>query len=578
MSRHDISIGSRGSLLAMAQAKLVFEALERAGRTTRIVLVETEGDRQAPDTAWGEGAFVTAIERALLAGRVDVAVHSAKDIPTDEDPRLQIAAYLPREDPRDALVVRADATERRLDELRPGSRVGTDSPRRTGFLLARRPDLAIHPLHGNVDTRLRRLDAGATDALVLACAGLDRIGLSDRIAERLEPEVVPPAPGQGAIAVQIRRDDARMRDLVAAIDDRPTRLAVEAERAFLSASGGGCRAPIGALATITDDELDLLGGYASPDGSGTALARRRGPVATGEDLARELAAALDSRTRVRREVGDVDPNPPRPTAPRVLVTRAAEQAEELASALRREGLDPVLVPTIAVESDPPGGELHAAARHLDTYAWVVLTSANGARAILNAAQPKAAQPKAAQRLPAPPKAPRWAAIGPATLDVLGRGGIHVDFQPSRAHGRAIAHELPVVPGERVLVVRGDLADGGLAIALRARGADVDDVVAYRTREAPASSRSLLRSALMDGPIDAVVFTSGSTVRGLVALARAVSVDVSSIPSVCIGPETAANARSAGFSVLAVSASPGAAALAGTAARVLASQPRTAADG
>lgn len=561
MSSHEITIGSRGSLLALAQAKLVVEAFDRAGKRSRIVVVETMGDRQAPDTAWGEGAFVTAIERALLAGRVDVAVHSAKDIPTDEDPRLQIAAYLPREDPRDALVVRLDATERRLDDLRPGSRVGTDSPRRTGFLLARRPDLAIHPLHGNVDTRLRRLDAGATDALVLACAGLDRIGLSDRIAERLEPEVVPPAPGQGAIAVQVRRDDAPIRGLAAVIDDRPTRFAVEAERAFLNASGGGCRAPIGALATVTDGELDLLGGYARPDGSDTAIARRRGPIARGPDLAREVAAALDAGTRVRS----------RATARRVLVTRAVNQADELASALRQVGLDPVGVPTIEVVSDPPGGELDGAARHLETYAWVVLTSANGARAIMEAAE-------AANHLSASQKTPRWAAIGPATRDVLERRGIHVELQPSRARGRTIADELPVVPGERVLVVRGDLADGGLAIALRARGAEVDDVVAYRTREAPAGSRSLLRRALADGPIDAVVFTSGSTVRGLVALARAASVDISAIPSVCIGPETASAARAAGISVLAVSATPGAAALATTTARALTAQLRTAADG
>ena len=178
----------------MAQATLVRDALRHAGRPSRIVVIETDGDRRAPDTAWGEGAFVAAIEHALLAGRVDVAVHSAKDVPTEEDPRLRIAAYLPRADPRDALVVRADAMERRLVDLPPGSRVGTDSPRRTGFLLALRPDLAVHPLHGNVDTRLRRLDAGETDALVLACAGLDRMGLGHRIAERLEPEVVPPAP------------------------------------------------------------------------------------------------------------------------------------------------------------------------------------------------------------------------------------------------------------------------------------------------------------------------------------------------------------------------------------------------
>lgn len=559
MKNHEIAVGSRGSLLALAQAKLVAEAFERAGQRSRIVVVETEGDRRAPDTAWGEGAFVAAIERALLAGRVDVAIHSAKDVPTDEEPRLEIAAYLPRDDPRDALVVRADATERRLDDLRPGARIGTDSPRRTGFLLARRPDLVVHPLHGNIDTRLRRLDAGATDGLVLACAGLERIGRSDRIAERLEPDVVPPAPGQGAIAVQVRRDDARMIALAAAIDDRPTRLAVEAERAFLSASGGGCRAPIGALATITDDELDLLGGYAKPDGSDTAVARRRGPVAAGTDLAREVAAALDSRTRVRAPAVDPEPNPPRSTARRVLVTRAAEQADELASALRQESLDPVPVPTIAIESDPPGGELDSAAHHLRAYAWVVITSANGARAIL----------ESARRLFAPLETPRWAAIGPATRAVLEDAGITVAVEPSQASSNAMAVELPVARGERILVVRGDLADGELAAALRARGAEVDDVVAYRTREAPASSGPLLRRALSDGPIDAVVFTSGSTVRGLVALARGAAVDVSSIPSVCIGPGTAADARAAGFTVLAVAEIPEATALAHTTARALA---------
>ena len=564
MSGHEVAIGSRGSALALAQARLVHDAFERAGHASRIVIIETEGDRRAPDTAWGEGAFVAAIERALLAGRVDVAVHSAKDVPTEEDPRLRIAAYLPRADPRDALIVRVGAPERRLDDLPPGSRVGTDSPRRTGFLLARRPDLAVHPLHGNVDTRLRRLDAGETDALVLACAGLDRLGLGDRIAERLEPEIVPPAPGQGAIAVQIRRDDARTLALLAAIDDRPTRLAVEAERAFLSASGGGCRAPIGALASIADEELDLLGGYASPDGSDTLVARRRGPAASGQQLGRELAAELDPGGRNPAPIGAVrrtgdDASGPR----RVLVTRAAEQADELVSALRDAGLDPVPVPTIAVEFEPPRGDLDAAAGLLHTYAWVVITSANGARAIL----------KAAERILTELGAPSWAAIGPATRSVLEPEGIEVALQPSQSSAIALATELPVVDGDRVLVVRGDLADEELAVALRARGAEVDDVVAYRTREAPESSRPLLRGALSEGPIAAVAFTSGSTVRGLVALGRGESIDVLSIPSVCIGPETADEARAAGFRILAVSPAPDSVALAAATARALALQPQ-----
>jgi len=556
----EIRIGSRGSALALAQAGLVAGALDRAGVASRVVIVETHGDRRAPDTAWGEGAFVTAIEQALLAGEVDAAVHSAKDVPTDEDPRLTIAAYLPRADPRDALVVRAGSTPQRLDDLQPGSRVGTDSPRRTGFLLALRPDLAIHPLHGNVDTRLRRLDAGETDALVLACAGLDRLGLGHRISERFAAEVVPPAPGQGAIAVQVRGDDQETLERTALIDDRETRLAVEAERSFLTASGGGCRAPIGALATIVDEAIDLLGGHASPDGTAVAISRRRGPVAERQEVARGLASELGWRgsspigfRHTQFTSG--------PAFPRVLVTRAAEQAGELSTELRKLGLDPVPVPSIAVEFEPQRSDLDAAAGLLHTYAWVVITSANGARAILSAAE----------RVFAPLAAPRWAAIGPATRETLEREGIEIDFEPGRSTAISLAAELPLKDRDIVLVVRGDLGGDDLAVALRARGAEVDDVIAYRTGEAPEGSRSLLRLS-MDQPIAAVVFTSGSTVRGLVGLGRAESIDVVSIPAVCIGPETAADARAAGFRVLAVSPLPTATALASTTARALAALP------
>jgi hydroxymethylbilane synthase len=556
-----ILIGSRGSALALAQATLVHEAFERQGHPSRVVIIETDGDRRAPDTAWGEGAFVAAIERALQDGAVDVAVHSAKDIPTDQDPRLRIAAYLTRADPRDALVVRNDANERRLADLPAGSRVGTDSPRRTGFVLAQRPDLVVHPLHGNVDTRLRRLDAGETDALVLACAGLDRLGLGHRIAERLDPEIVPPAPGQGAIAVQVRTDDDRMLALVAAIDDGDTHLAVEAERAFLSASGGGCRAPIGSLATLVDDGLDLLGGYASPDGRSTAIAHGHGPVGSGEDLGRRLAMQLDSAARIRGTAVTTGADRRQPSAVRVLVTRAIDKADELSSALREAGLVPVAVPSIAVELEPPRGDLDAAAGLLCTYRWVVITSANGARAIL----------KAAERILTELGAPSWAAIGAATRRVLEDQGIEVRFQPSKGNAMALAVELPMAAGDRILVLRGDLADAELAVALRARGAEVDDVIAYRTHEAPETSRGILRRATDDGPIAAVVFTSGSTVRGLVALGRDESVDVRAFPAVCIGPETADKARAAGFRILAISPTPTSSALAAATVNALAFQ-------
>lgn len=532
MSGTPIAIGTRGSALALAQARLVADALEREGRRTRLVILETEGDRRAPDTAWGEGAFVAAIESALLDGRVDVAVHSAKDVPTDVDPRLRIAAYLPRADPRDALVVRRDATARRLADLPPGTRVGTDSPRRTGFIQALRPDLVVHPLHGNVDTRLRRLDAGETDALILACAGLDRLGRADRIAERIAADDVPPAPGQGAIAAQIRSNDARMIGVLATVDDTQTRTAVEAERAFLAATGGGCRAPVGALATYDGAELQLLVGHVEPDGTGRSIARRRGTPATAALIAESLAAEVTGGRGTNNGRG------------RVLVARAADQSRELVDALSQLGLEPVAAPAIAIEPDPPGGPLDAAVASIERYRWVVVTSANGARAVTGALE----------RTAADVTRPRGAAIGHATANVLEHAGIHVQFRPTRSDAAALAVELPIDDGDAVLLVRGNLADAELPRVLRERGAVVDDVVAYRTILAPEASRELLRDAIAAGPIDALVLTSGSTAEGLVALATDEAIDVRAIPAVCIGPETARAATAAGFRVAAISSS------------------------
>ena len=539
-----IRIGTRGSALAIAQTNLVVDAFERTGQSCDVVIIETEGDRRAPDTAWGEGAFVAAIEQALLDGRVDLAIHSAKDVPTGEHPRLRIGAFLPRADPRDVLVVRAGDPAHRLQDLPPGYLVGTDSPRRVGFIRARRPDLHVHPLHGNVDTRLRRLDSGETDALILAAAGLERLGRGDRIAERLDPAFMPPAPGQGAVALQIRVDDERMLGLTATVDDANTRIAVEAERAFLAASGGGCRSPIGALAQIRDGELHLLGGYTRPDGSAVAHDRVVGSAHEGPRLGAALAALLGPR--LPDVVGHAD-EPPGVVAsaksipPRVIVTRPADQVGELVRCLQAAEIDAALVPAIAVEPIPAGGDLDAAARDLASYDWVVVTSVNGARAILSASK----------RVATPLGAPRWAAVGPATRQVLGAAGIEVDLQPRRSSASGIAAELPVKAGSRVLLVRGNLATGRLPNALRARGAEVDDVVAYRTREAPETSKGLLTACLAAGPVAAVLFASGSSARGLVALATSESLaDITAIPAVCIGSETAREASRLGFSVLA----------------------------
>jgi len=285
-----IRLGTRGSKLALVQSELVAERLRAAGHEVELVPMVTEGDVRPIDMSPGEGVFVAAIARALLSSDIDLAVHSAKDVPLEEDLGLAIAAYPERADPRDALITRRG--DGSLESLPRGAIVGTDSPRRAGFLLAARPDLKVIPLHGNVETRLRRLDEGAADALVLAAAGIDRLGRQSRIDERFEPDVLAPAPGQGALAVQVRRNDARLMELVSALDDSDVRLAVEAEREVLRTTGGTCRAPVGALASVVGDEFMLLAGGVNSDGSDKLIERLMGNRGDARDFAARLGRRL----------------------------------------------------------------------------------------------------------------------------------------------------------------------------------------------------------------------------------------------------------------------------------------------
>jgi hydroxymethylbilane synthase len=292
-----IRLGTRGSRLALAQSELVAGRLRGAGHDVELVPIITQGDVRPIDMSPGEGVFVAAIARALLAGEVDFAVHSAKDIPLVEEPGLLIAAYPERADPRDVLITRPG--DGSLDSLAPGTTVGTDSPRRAGFLLAARPDLRMVPLHGNVETRLKRLDEGHADALVLAAAGIDRLGMESRIDQRLAPDVVAPAPGQGALAVQVRRDDARLIELIAAIDDGDIRLAVETEREVLRATGGTCRAPVGALASFAGGSFTLLAAGVNSDGTGMLIQRADGNRVDARTAAAGLGRRLVAEVALR---------------------------------------------------------------------------------------------------------------------------------------------------------------------------------------------------------------------------------------------------------------------------------------
>ena len=288
-----LRIGTRGSLLAKWQAesirKRVFAA---AGVEAEIVIIKTAGDRmqQAPLTQiGGKGIFIKELEEALLEESIDLAVHSVKDIPTDTPSRLMFPAVCRRDDVRDCLVGST------LASLRQGARVGTSSLRRQAQVLHIRPDLDFRDLRGNVDTRLRKVESGEYDAILLAKAGLDRLGVSQRISEILSPDVCMPAVGQGAIAVECRLKDTETADILAPLDDAETRTAIIAERALLAALQGGCQVPLGAWARIERGELVLEACVSSVDGVQYVKQRATAPpdqaTALGEHMARLLIEA-----------------------------------------------------------------------------------------------------------------------------------------------------------------------------------------------------------------------------------------------------------------------------------------------
>lgn len=299
VSTATLRLGTRASRLATTQSQAVADAITAAsGVRVELVHISTEGDRSSAAIAQlgGTGVFVTAIRQALLEGTVDVAVHSYKDLPTLPEPGLTIAAVPPREDPRDALVARDGLT---LGELPAGARIGTGAPRRVAQLRALGLGLEVVPIRGNVDTRVNRVVPGDLDAVVLARAGLSRLGRLGAITETLDPLQVLPAPAQGALAVECRSDDERTRQVLAALDDAGARACVVAERTTLAALEAGCSAPVAAYAELAEGEegpeLFLRASVTALDGSDGVRDSITGPPAEAERLGRALAAELLDR-------------------------------------------------------------------------------------------------------------------------------------------------------------------------------------------------------------------------------------------------------------------------------------------
>lgn len=543
-----IRLGTRGSALALTQSGHVADALRALGHDVEIVTVTTAGDVTSGSlvVAGGTGVFAAALRTALLAGDCDIAVHSLKDLPTARTAGLVVAAIPPREDPVDALCARDGLT---LAELAPGARVGTGSPRRAAQLRSLRPDLNVVEIRGNVPTRLGRVrGSGARtadlDAVVLARAGLARLGLTDKVTDVLD---LLPAAAQGALAVECRTGDVATREALAPLDDATTRACVTAERAVLAALQAGCAAPVGALATASGDTLTLVAAAFSNDGTRQVRAEQSGPFSGATQLGTSVAALLVadgafavSPITASREsrLADIHDDAsafhdertlwaagtrPDFVGRRVLLARPDGP---LAEGLREAGLEVTSVPltrTVPLRPAIPEG-----------FDWVVLSSPVGAGILAGLASDPARV------------ATHVAAVGEATAEALAASGLVAELIPGgEASAAALVEVFPDGPGT-VLLPGSALAAPTLAEGLAAKGWRVTVLPTYTT-EALAEAPAEVVAAWRAGAFDAVVLTSGSIAR---ATAELLGVDRAPT-AVAFGPPTASTARDVGFDVAAV---------------------------
>ncbi len=554
--RPELLVGTRGSALALRQANAVRGwLLARDGdRQVELSIITSDGDRdkQSPlMTIGGRGVFTSALQGALLAGEIDLAVHSAKDLPGITPHGLEIAAFPQREIALDALISRHGLG---LQSLPPSPIIGTSSRRRAVQILALRPDARIADLRGNIDTRLRKARTGTYDAIVLAAAGLARMGWEREITELLPIETFTPAPGQGALAIETRSAlDAgwiRAREL----DIADVRLTVMVERAFLQGVGGGCTTPIGAHAAITgtgeEPRIEFHAMLSNDDG--TRLERTRedfAPASAMDEVfslaQRMLHSVQPSWAGASFETAERGGKSPLHGA-RVLVTGTPDVAGAQMALLHRFDADPFFFPTVLIEPVTGSANLDQAMADVaaGTYEWVVVTSANAVAAIANHVATNGGVNA------------RVAAVGERTMDALSNIGVHVSLVPARmsASGLLAAMVSEPLTGKRILLPASNLIRPALADGLRAMGAAVDVVTAYRTVPVTAVAGEIIAS-LKNDETNAVMLSSPSAVASLVDL---LGVDVATISGaffIAIGETTATTMRAANLPVHAVAGEP-----------------------
>jgi hydroxymethylbilane synthase len=536
-----LRLATRGSRLARGQSGWVADRLRALGHEVELVRIVTHGDVITAPLAslGGAGVFVGAVRAAVLSGEADFAVHSFKDLPTAPEDGLALAAVPEREDPADAL-----CGGRTLAQLPPGARVGTGSPRRAAQLLALRPDLEVVEIRGNVETRLART-TDDLDAVILAAAGLNRLGLAEHVTERLDPRTFVPAPAQGALALECRADRTDVLEALAALDDPATRLAALAEREVLAGLAAGCAAPVAALAGVANGRLHLVARVVATDGT------RDLAFATSTDAPDEAAArgagTLAARTLLDRGAATlVDLGASKADAlrgRRVLLPARAPAG--LAARLASGGADVVEV-LLTTQEPLPLGEFRAAVA--GGFDWLVVSSA-ATVAVLAAGDVRPGDLAPGARI---------AAVGPATAQALREFGLTPDLVARAGGGAALVADFPAGPGT-VLLPGAAQPSAEPASGLSRKGWTVRSVAVYET--VPAEVPAEVISDWRTGRFDVFVVTAASVARAAVAACGLPGPGV-----VAIGESSAAACRDLGLTVLAVASAPTAASLVEAAVR------------
>jgi hydroxymethylbilane synthase len=551
-----IRFGTRGSALALVQTDLAIARFRTVypdwAVEAQVITTQGDLDKQSPLTEiGGRGVFTSALEYSMLTGEVDAAVHSAKDLPTAMHPDAPVVAYPNRADPRDVLVSRHGTSLKRLPR---NPVIGTSSRRRAVQIVRLRPDAQIVDLRGNIDTRLRKAAGAELDAIVLAGAGLHRMGWDDRITQVFSIAELTPSPAQGALAIQARRG-SDVAVTLERIDDEAVSAPVGIERAFLGAIGAGCAFPVGAHAAKTADGWRLTAMVADEAGERIVYADELLSVGTEASHAVDIAVRLraevelDRGLRLWNGVSDCCRDL---AGMRVVVTRPRRQAEPLVAALRERGAHPLLLPVIRIEPVADTSALDVSLREVErgAFDWLVFTSTN-------AVDVCAARMSVLGHKPGGRADVGVAVVGPTTAAAAEAAGwpVRLVAEIATAEGLAAAMIRAAAHTARVLYPRSAIGRDALPRALCDAGMDVVAVEAYRTLPEEEIDRDALE-CVRRGEIDLITFSSPSSVRHFLALLGSDCLGAMDVPVVCAGPATGRAANDAGFTVVATAGGAG----------------------